>query len=73
MLSQFFGPFLLTFHGALYNGHPEQVESLLHPHQIRCHGLIVDDVTSCHLHRDGKQGAGPGDLGDGWDGVAFAI
>ena len=32
---------------------------------------LVTTVVARALSGLGKQGAGPGDLGDGWDGVAF--
>jgi len=47
---------LLKFNQAFCDPDPLQLEALFQPHQLRAHGVIVDDCAKRHLHADGEQG-----------------
>ena len=47
---------LLKFYQAFCDPDPLQLEALFQPHQLRAHGVIVDDCAKRHLPADGEQG-----------------
>ncbi len=47
---------ILIIHQALIDENPNQVESLLQPHQCRAHGVAIDDCAKRHRHIDGSNG-----------------
>ena len=73
---------LQTIHQALLDNHPSQHEALLQPYQACHHGVIVNDIASCHQDSEGASGKQnlvftdpPGTLPLFWDGwkLFFAI
>lgn len=48
--------FIGVVNQCLVDEDPEQTESLLQPHQLRAHGVLLDDVPPCHLRIDGNPG-----------------
>mmetsp|Transcript_5921 Transcript_5921/g.12562 ORF Transcript_5921/g.12562 Transcript_5921/m.12562 type:complete len:131 (-) Transcript_5921:1725-2117(-) len=73
---------LLTIHLALLDNHPSQHEALLQSYQTQHHGIIFNDISSCHQDNEGANGKHnlvfadpPGTLPLFWDGwkLFFAI
>ena len=47
---------ILKVNQAFCDTDPFQSEALIQPHQLRAHGVIVDDCARRHLRADGKPG-----------------
>ena len=47
---------ILKINQALCDNDPFQQEALFPPHQLRAHGVRVDDYSSCHIGADGRPG-----------------
>jgi len=47
---------LLKFNQAFCDPDPLQLEALFQPHQLRAHGVIVDDCAKRHKRSDGNPG-----------------
>lgn len=48
--------FIGVVNQCLVDTDPNQTETLLQPHQLRAHGVLLDDVPPCHLRIDGTPG-----------------
>jgi hypothetical protein len=48
--------FLLVVNQALLDTDPDQSEALFQPHQLRAHGMIVDETATRHRGADGHPG-----------------
>ena len=48
--------FIRVVNQCLVDPNPQQIETLLQPHQLRASGILLDDIPPCHLRIDNKPG-----------------